>query len=461
MDTLTPGALAAWRQEWRLLARSRMALLAILLLGMLATMAVWSGLREVQRQQGSIARVQQMQHDDSARLAAHPARSRDAGAAAYYGFHTTWDPPAPASFLALGLRDTSPFVLRVRALALQTQLHDGDAHNPELALMGRLDFAFVLVYLAPLFVIALLYDLVSGERAAGRLSLLLALPGGHGGLWLRRTGLRVGLLALVLLLPVVAGAWANGLPAGQLALLLVTVLAYLLFWGGLALWVAGRHWPSAANAIALVACWSVLTLVLPSLVQLGIHRAVPAQQGSAMMLAQRDAVHGAWDLPREETLARFFASHPEWRQTAPLPPGFHWKWYFAFQQLGDEQVAGLAAAYRQALLERQHWTTQASAWLPPVAVQTLLHGVAASDLPAQLRHQDAIAAFHQRLRRFFYPYLFTDLQFGPEQLAQAPRFVPAVHPATLPTAALLGLGTAALLLLTAGLRAVRGARPGR
>ena len=446
------NTVSALAHEWRLLVRSPVAVLAVLLLCVLSTLAVVSGLREAAHQEQRIAQALQLQREDSAQLAAHPSRSSDAGAAAYYGFHATWDPPAPASFLALGLRDTSPTLLRLRALALQAQLYEGETHNPEMALLGRLDLAFVLVYLTPLFVMALLYDLVSSERAAGRLAMLVALPGGNQQLWLRRAGLRGALLFLALALPVVVGAWASGMPAAQLAWVIGGMLAYLLCWAGLALWVAGRQGASATNAITLVGCWAVLTLVLPALVHVAITRAIPAHQGAELMLAQREAVHGAWDAPREQTLERFFQSHPAWRNTAPLPAGFHWKWYYAFQQLGDESVADQAAAYRAALLARQRWAAHAGWLLPPVALQTLLHRVAHSDLPAQLAYQDAMASFHGQLRTFFYPYLFTDTPFGPEALQQLPRFVPATPVNTAPLTAALALLAAASVLMLAGLR---------
>lgn len=485
MQTTTKGAgpqarwqaaWASWAHELRLLRRSHLAVAALVLLALLTALAVASGLREVQRQQASIARVLQLQQGELVEQAALVAAGRDAGASAYYTFHSTYDPPAPGSFLALGLRDASPHVLRVRALALQAQLHEGETHNPELALLGRLDYAFVLVYLAPLFLIALMYDLVSSERAAGRLGSLLALPGGQR-LWLRRAALRAGLLFGALALPMLAGAWAGGvigsavggaaggavgagaegMSAGVLGLVLFVTAAYVLFWAALALWVAGRGWPSATNAVALVGCWAVLTLVLPTLVQLGIVRAVPAHQGAELMLAQREAVHGAWDRPRESTLQRFFQTHPEWRDTAPLPTGFHWKWYYAFQQLGDESVAPQAAAYRQALLQRQQATVWAAALLPGVAVQTALHRAAETDLIAQLAYQDAIARFHERLRRQLYPQLFHDQPFGVAGFEALPRFEPAPRGQALPEAALLALTLGPGLAVVA-LGAVRGWR---
>ena len=444
-------------QEWRLLLRQRSVLLALALLFALSALAVLAGLRETTAQQAAIDRVQQMQQAETAQLAAHPSRSRDAGAAAYYGFHATWSTPAPASFLALGLRDSSPYVLRVRALALQAQLHESESHNPELALLGRLDWAFVLVYLAPLFLITLLYDLVSAERAAGRLGLLRSLPGGTHALWLRRAGLRSALVFAALVLPVGAGALASGMQPGALLAVLGVAAGYLLFWTGLALWVAARPWPAATQAVVLAGAWALLTLVLPAVVQLAVQRAVPAHQGAELMLTQREAVHGAWDRPREDTLARFFQTHPQWRDTAPLPAGFHWKWYYAFQQLGDEHVAGLVAEYRTALLARQRWTDRAGWLLPPVAASNALHRVAGSDLPAQLAYQDAVAAFHERLRNALYPYLFKDQAFGPQDMARQPRFEPASPAAAQPLAALLALWLGALALGWAGLRGLENA----
>ncbi len=126
--------------------------------------------------------------------------------------------------------------------------------------------------------------------------------------------------------------------------------------------------------------------------------------------------------------AKFFRTHPEWRGTAALPEGFHWKWYFAFQQLGDEHVADRVAAYRAGMVARQRWTERLGWLLPGVGVQAALHRQAATDLTAQLAYQDAVAAYHAQLRRFFYPYLFNDVRFGEADFAAQPRFTPLPAP---------------------------------
>jgi ABC-2 type transport system permease protein len=260
--------------ELRLILRSRLLAAALLLLLLLSSLAVWSGLHEVARQRQTIERLGPLNEQDVASVARRYPVSPDGGQPAYYTFYATWDPPGDAAFMAIGLRDVAPHVLRVRALGLQAQLYEGETFNPELALAGRFDFAFVLIYLAPLFVIALLHDLVSGERQSGRLRMLLAMPGG-GRLWRRRVGLRYALVFASLALPLIAGALAAGLAASSLSIALVVTLAYLAFWCGLSLLVGTRGWRSVANATALMGTWAVLTLVLPALANVALTRALP------------------------------------------------------------------------------------------------------------------------------------------------------------------------------------------
>jgi len=440
--------------ELRLVLRSRLMAAALLLLLLLSSVAVWSGLHEVARQRATIARVGPLNEQDVASVARRYAAAKDAGSPAYYTFYATWDPPSDGAFLALGLRDVAPYVLRVRALGLQAQLYEGETFNQELALAGRFDFAFVLIYLAPLFVIALLHDLVSGERQSGRLRMLLALPQG-AQVWGRRVALRCVLVFACLALPALAGAVFAGMAAGGMAIVLLVAASYLAFWAGLALLVAARGWRSVSNATALMGAWAVLTLVLPALANVALTRTIPVNQGVDLMMAQRQAVHGAWEIPREETMRKFLAVHPEWKDTPPLPAGFHYKWYFAFHQLGDESVAAQARDYRAGLAARQAWTERLGWVLPGVGAQAILHRIAGTDLPAQLAYQDRIAAFHERIRTFYYGYLFRDRPFRQEDYAKRPVFVGHSVATATPWSAIAAMVVLAWLVLALGLIRLR------
>jgi ABC-2 type transport system permease protein len=440
--------------EWRLLSRSRFAILSLALLLVLSTLAIWSGVAQVARQDAAIARVAGEQARDYAAVtAAYGKPDGEAGNAAYYSFMLASDPPPPLAFAAIGQRDIQPFVLRVRALGLQQQLYDAEAVNAELALPGVFDWAFVLIYLAPLVVIALGHDLVSGERESGRLRLLLSMPA--SGLWRRRVGLRYAAVLIAVTLPLLVAAVVLGAPIGATIGMVVVAMLYLAFWFGVALLIGSLVSASATAAAGLVGCWIVLTLVLPTLGSAAIARAVPVARGIDLTLAQREIVHRGWDIPKPATFERFFVNHPEWRGREGFEGRFHWKWLFAMHQVGDEAVGAQVAAYRKSLQARERWTNRLGLILPGVAAQGVLHRLADTDLAAQLAFQDSVGAFHTRLRRFFYPYLFTDTPFTAGDFDRLPRH--AVRPAggSLPTASLIALLLAAALLLALGGWAVR------
>lgn len=413
--------MSLWLHELRLFLRQRLALPLLLLMFALSAASVWAGMAEVSHQRDVIARIQPEQAADVAAVAAWVSKDGDPGNAAYYTYHATWDSPSDLAFAALGQRDGAPYVLRVRALALEGQIHESENYNAEMALPGRFDWAFVLIYLAPLFLIVLLHDLKSGEREAGRLTLLGVMARSERNLWAWRIAIRSGLIFTSLILPFAIGAVLSGSGIGAFAVIGLAA-AYVLFWTLVCLLISRVRLGSVANAASLAAIWLVVTLVLPGLALLAINSAVPIRQGVELTLAQREAVHGGWDRPKDATMQTFFQHHPEWRATAPIEGGFHWKWYYAFQHLGDLSVGEQIRCYRAGLEARDAWTRRVGFSLPPVGVQVAIHRLARTDLHAQLAYQDRIRAFHERLRRFYYPYIFNDRRFGIDDFEKAPRW---------------------------------------
>lgn len=416
--------MSTWRYEWRLLLRSRIAVAGLALLVLLAAASLASGVQRIDSQRAAIERIPALQATDLAAVVTAHGEGTEAGSAAYYTFHPTWNPPSSLAFAAVGMRDVAPFVLRVRALGLEAQIHDGDVFNPELALAGRFDFAFLLTFLLPVFVLVLFHDLRSGEAEAGRERMLRSLPLRIGHLYLRRATVRaLALLASVGAPFVLVAAW-QGVPALQIVAVLGLSAVYLVFWIALSWIVAQRGWSSATNAATLATLWVAIALVLPALAHVGIERAIPVDQGAAIARAQREAVNGAWDIPRQNTMQRFYARYPEWRDSAPLGTAFHWKWYFAFHQNGDDAVAPMAAAYRDGIERRSAAASRLGWVLPPVGMQAALTRMADTDMQAHLAYQDRIRAFHTQLRRFYYPYMFNDVPFRKDDFADAPAFAP-------------------------------------
>lgn len=446
-----PGPLSLLQRELRLLLRARMAVVALLVLGALSLAASWNGARQMAAQRALIAEAQALQAESSALVQARYGADGDAGILAYHRFVLAWDSPAPLGFVAIGQRDIAPWLMRVRALGLEAQLYEGEHANPALALAGRFDFAFVLVYLAPLVLIALLHDLVSAEREAGRLRLLRTLASTHD-LWWRRVGLRIGLTGLALCLPLLPFALSSAAPALSIVALLGICLLYLLFWGALCVCLASAASSSGANAARLVGLWLLLCLVLPSLGNAALQRFQPIDSSMDLMLAQREEVHAGWDRPKPETFERFFEDHPEWQDTPPVETRFHWKWYYALQHAGDMAVREASEDYQRQLGLRETSTRQLALALPTVAAQAALHRLAESDLDAHLAFLEEVRALHRALRIHLYPFVFEERPWTTADEAQVPQFEEAVSGTAPPFALMAVLLLQALALAWLGSR---------
>ena len=406
-------------REIRFLSSDRAALLWLGIAVLVAALSVVSGLREVASQRTVLSELIEI---DRAEREVVGELYRDWGDAAYYTFHLTHDSPSDFAFAALGQRDTSPWKHNIRALALEGQIYETDAENPDFALIGRFDFAFAANLLAPLLLILLLHDLRSAERTAGRYELLSATAAVRGNPWFARAVLRVGALILCLIAPLWAGALLAGTGAPDLALAGLIVALHMAFWWGVCA-VADRFgWSSPVNLTVLIGTWLALAVIVPAAIKLSVEAAVPLPDGGDILLTQREAVNDAWDLPKSETMEPFIERHPEWADYTEVNQPFEWKWYYAFQQVGDQTAEPLSEAYREGRIERDR-LAGTLAWLsPPILAERALQAIAGTSMAASLAYEQRVRDFHAALRAYYYPRLFRDEIFSDASLGQRPEF---------------------------------------
>ncbi len=441
--------------EFKLLFRSKLVLIALLATAATVALSLCLGWIGIAKQHADIVQalaLQSAQHETY--LRSHPQGLPDAGDVAYNTFHVVPDPPGPLAWLSLGGRDTWPAVLRVRMLSLQSQLYDGEAHNPEQAAAGAFDFGFAVVFLLPLLCVCLCHDLATQDREQGRSGLLSSLMVATRRFWLRRLVARFALACLAVLLPLlVFAASVSGWSAG-LWIAVAAIALYAAGWTCACAWISLR-WrarASTTNAMAMLALWAATTMALPALASSLVALWSPAPQGSEITLAHRKALNDAWDLPKSATFEAFFLAHPEWRNTPPVTARFHWKWYYAFQHVADLRAEPAVAISHAAMQARSRLADRVGLVLPSLAMQTLLDGLADNGTQRLLAQRAATSAFHERLRRYFYPFVFEERPFTaadfhgmptPQAVSSRIRHAPL---------AWLGLSMLFVLMLTGVLR---------
>lgn len=413
--------MSALLREACFMLRDRGALLWIALALMLSAAATGFGIAEVREQRATIA---QLLIEDAKDRENALAGQSDWGGAAYAAFHLTYAPPSEFAFAALGQRDTAPWLHRVRMLALEGQIHEADTKNADFGLIGRFDFAFLAAAVAPLLLILLLHDLRGGERVAGRHDLLVATAGKAARLWWPRAAVRFAGLILALLLPFWAGAAIEGAAPATVLAASGLVLGALLIWWLIVECVCRLAASPPALLAVLVGVWLALALLIPAASRAVIEARTPVPDGAEILMLQREAVNGAWDLPKEATMRPFLAAHPEWEPLGKVTKPFEWKWYFAFQEVGDQAAAPVTAAYRQGRIARDEAAAMAAFLSPAALVERGFEALARTDTAAMIAYEDHVRAYHGKLRAFHYPLLFRDPPYDPAVFADLPGYTP-------------------------------------
>lgn len=419
------------KHELTLLLKQRSIILLLLLSLLLTGFSLFNGWQNIKHMQAQINQAKQEEIVRKQAFLLHHSHdgTLDAGELGYYLFHNVYHNPGEWSFIALGNRLVIPYVQRIRLLGLQGQLYDGESHHPEYVMLGTFDYAFLLVFFAPLLCIALMHDLKASEQQAQRLLFLRSLMAEPMRFWGNRVLSRWLLVTLTFALPLcLFAAWQTLSLVPLIRILAITAL-YTFFWSALcaAISLRKRALNANFNAMLLASLWVLLCVVLPNLAQLWLHHHYPLQDGSQLALQHRQLVHGAWDLPKEASLTPFYALYPQWQDSPPVTERFHWKWYYAFQHMADVHLASQVSTREQSLDQRDQATSLLARFLPTLWVQRSLEDIAQSNVPDLLAHRQRITDFHTRLRHYVYPYLFEQKPFTAEVYTHLPVFEDKVH----------------------------------
>jgi ABC-2 type transport system permease protein len=450
--------------ELKQLLRGWTVATGLVLLILAGLIAVHHGRTSIERQRATLARASDLQREQHLAVLGPAPADANAGDQLYYLFFHTAHEPSDWAPIAIGLRDVQPFNVKVRLLALHGQLYDADLSNPLLAAFGNFDLSFVLVFLTPILVIAVSYDVLSSERERGTWELIRAQPSRplHViGLKLL-TRLSVILAALVVLIMLAAVLLRLPFDERFAGVVLLTAL-YLAVWAGAALLVVALGRSSDFNLVALFGLWLVWSVLGPALVNVVASMRYPVPEAMELTVRQRHGYHTSWDRPVRDVMESFYRRYPEWRG-APVPEDrYSNAWYYAMQQRGDDEAEPLATAYVDTLERKSRWTARALVLSPPATFQLALNAIARTDLDSHLAYLASVAEYHERLKRHFFPIVFNTISVRSVRWADAPRhWFRDERPTTVPITQAVVLAVAALLFVSAGcLLLARQLRAGR
>jgi ABC-2 type transport system permease protein len=337
-------------------------------------------------------------------------------------------PPAPLASLAVGQSDLLPYYFRVTVNSRDTLIGNDEIENPIHLLSGRFDLAFVIIYLFPLLILALSYNLISGEKEDGTLAMTLAQPVSLRTVALGKIGFRAAFVLGVGAILSIAGAVLSGVDLSaegvlpRLAVWIGVVTVYALFWFGLAVAVNARGYSSSTNAMALSGFWLVFVLLIPSLLNVVVKTVHPVPSRVEMIQGMRRASDEVV-AQRSRVMAQFLEDHPELAPAASADTTAQYAIrVVAVTEELERRVQPVLAAFDDQVSRQQELADRYRFLSPAVLTQAALYDLAGTGVHRYKHFLRLAGDYHEQWQGHIQPMMVKSVKLDPEHIDKLPKW---------------------------------------
>ena len=394
--------------EFKIFFRNKAAWSGILILLLSGFAGMYFGKNLITQQQKVIEKARILQQENTERNIKY--FGNDLGTLLYHNKFSMVNVPDNWAAFSTGQRDINPYLTSVTMLALEGQMYDTDLNNPYTLLLGNMDMTFVFIFLFPLVIIAFSYNQLSAEKESGIWSIVRSQSASLFKVIWRKFSVRVISIFITAIFLLVTAAFYLDLAFDlRFVITLIVISLYLSFWFSFCFWIISLGRSSSFNAVTLISCWIALNVVAPSILNVWLTERFPVPEALETVVKQREGYHEKWDMDKHITMDKFFKHYPQFK-AYPFPEDkeFSWFWYYAMQQMGDDESVASTQQMSAKLMQRQHFTNMTSFFLPGIQAQLQLNELAGSDLQNHLQFLKALKAYHEKLRLYFYPVIFSE-----------------------------------------------------
>ncbi len=388
--------------------RTKTVVLAFGILIVLGILSISTGKQFLNQKQIAIEKtIEQQQKHIETQTTLH---KDDLGLLLYYLKFSFIKNINPLAGISIGQSDLNLHIQNVTILNLEGQKYDTDLVNPMRLHVGNLDLSFLIIFLFPLVIIALTFNILSEEEEKGTWKMVTIQGPSTFKFLLVKLSIRLIFIFLVLTLLFLLTKFVLGIPFSMNFLYIISIsYLYLLFWFAVCFFVILLRKSSNINALVLLTSWLILVVFLPVLVNNYITNAYPIEDTFAMTIKQRDEYHKKWDTDKKETLEKFYKHYPQFTKYGIKDKGFSWLWYYAMQQMGDDESKLEREAMYLKINKRETLSKAISQFFPPLQVQLSMNEIANTSLSDQVAFLNATTKFHEAIRLQFYPKIFDNL----------------------------------------------------
>ncbi len=429
------------RYDWILLRANRTLVFSIGLLAFFVGFALWSGYRQMRFQRETLTAIQRADTEAMAQLKKdvqaiesgipwagsswqNPSSPYTIGS--NKGAKYTTLPPDPLAIFAVGQSDLRAYYYRVTMTRPQSLYHSEEIENAATLYNGNFDLVFAIVYLLPLLVVALSYNVVSSEKEQGTLALLLSSEADFRQIifskyvfrWLLLNGVFVGLVTAGILLAV---ADLSG-SVGRLLLVFLLVLLYTAFWFALSFAVNSYGKNSGYNAAVLVGAWLVFVLIVPTVLSVGVSLLHPVPSRVELVTRTRET-SDAVKKKSAKLLSSYYEDHPELvPKGQPVDYDDFALQYLRTQMAVEEAMKPTEAQFEKQLHSQQMLVSYYRFLSPTVFVSQSLNDVTRTGDRRYTDFKQQTLRFYRSFQQFFVQKVFRQEKMSSTEFDRIPGF---------------------------------------
>jgi ABC-2 type transport system permease protein len=344
-------------------------------------------------------------------------------------------PPAPLSVVAVGQSDIYPYSTSVNLMTEKNDLfQEYEQDNPLQLLTGKFDLAFVLVFIFPLLILAVSYNLLSAERENGTLSLTMA----NAAVSARKIAAGKILTRLFLILAFAIGFSVIGLllsgvdlfaaeNLSRVGLFVSAIVFYALFWFAAAILVNSFGFSSATNALVLGGVWVLITVIMPSFLNVAATTLHPVPSRLEFVAKVREADNQTRS-QGENLLKSYYADHPELAPPEGMTQSQASQRFFAIRQHRQKRLMPEVELFERQLAAQQNLVANYRVLSPAVVMQETLNDIAGTSTARQKSYVAQIREHISELQNFLVPKLMRRELLKAADYDNLPRFRFAEEP---------------------------------
>jgi ABC-2 type transport system permease protein len=226
--------------------------------------------------------------------------------------------PSPAIVYIIGKTEQYGFY---KSITTSSSPYDTDMAkeiaNPERIQSGTLDFSFVVLYLVPLLLLVLIYDIKGAEEEQGFLPLIFVQTGSKNWWILSRAVFYFILLLLVLFVLMLYGALLTDVftVANAFWNIFLCITGYLMFWFVIYFLILKYGKSTVSNTIQMMGFWVLFVFIIPAAIQQWVSIEKPTNLMIDIIDVKRDKTSDIYDQSTQLKDKQLFNLYPSLKST--------------------------------------------------------------------------------------------------------------------------------------------------